>query len=209
VEKRGRVQVSSIIALIVALHLTVLWFLLATSRVMVRRSESQGLEIVFLARPPASVEQISSAQQKPSEHERHRMPPRREASESPLPTQRTARPEQESTAIQAPIDWAAELSQAVKAASADSAAQSPRDFGFPHLPRAKPKTPQFEWDYAATHRVEQIAGGGLLVNLSDRCVLVFFPLPLVGCGIGTKTANGDLLKHMSDPAEAGRGSAPH
>jgi hypothetical protein len=208
VERRGRVQVACIVALIVALHLTIIWLLLATSRVLVSRSETQGLQIVFLARPPASPEQIGSAQQTPSEHERHRVPPRREASESTLPARHTAPPEQESNAIQAPIDWAAELSQAAKGATADNAAQSPRDFGFPHLPVAIPKTPQFEWDYAATHRVERIPGGGLLVHLDDRCVLVFSPLPFIGCGIGTKAANGDLLKHMGGPAQADRGSTP-
>jgi hypothetical protein len=32
-------------------------------------------------------------------------------------------------------------------------------------------------------------------------VLVLFPLPFVGCGIGRKKADGDLFEHMRDPAQ--------
>ncbi len=76
------------------------------------------------------------------------------------------------------------------------------------MPAAPEKPPQFEWDYAATHRVEQVEGGGLLVHLNDQCVLVLFPLPFMGCGIGTKPANGDLFKNMNAPPRAQPGTAP-
>jgi len=34
-------------------------------------------------------------------------------------------------------------------------------------------------------------------------VLILFPLPFAGCGIGKKKANGDLFEHMHDPARTG------
>ncbi len=91
---------------------------------------------------------------------------------------------------------------------ADPSAPTQKDFGFPHLPAPPEKAPQFDWDYAATHRVEQIEGGGLLVHLDDHCVLVLFPLPFIGCGLGTKPANGDLFKNMGAPAQAQPETAP-
>jgi hypothetical protein len=203
-----RVQVACIIALVLGFHLTGLWFLVATSRVIVRRADLQGLQIVFIARPPASPEQPRYQEQKLSGHEAPRESLRHRASSKPQPTQQSAPPEEESHAIHPPIDWAAELSQTAKDAAADKSAQAPRDFGFPHLPAAPGKEPLFDWDYAATHRVEQIDGGGLLVHLNDNCVLVLFPLPFIGCGIGTKPANGELFKNMGAPKEAQPGIAP-
>jgi hypothetical protein len=66
------------------------------------------------------------------------------------------------------------------------------------------KRPEFGLDYAATHRVEGIAEGGLLVHLNDNCVLVLFPLPLAGCVNGKRKANEDLFEHMHDGSQAGR-----
>ncbi|HEY0799610.1 MAG TPA: hypothetical protein VGD54_02135, partial [Steroidobacteraceae bacterium] len=47
-------------------------------------------------------------------------------------------------------------------------------------------------------RLELIEGGGLLIHINDRCVIVLIPLPFGGCGIGKIPVRGDLLDHMRD-----------
>jgi hypothetical protein len=99
------------------------------------------------------------------------------------------------------VDWNAELQRAGKDHSLREPDPALRDFGFPHRPApAAAKSREFGWDYAATHRVESLPEGGLLINLNDRCVLLLAPLPFAFCGIGTKKANGDLFEHMQDAA---------
>jgi hypothetical protein len=149
-EKRRRAEVLCTIAVVLGLHLSIVWMLLTTSR---------------LARTP-------------------NLPPSNN----------------ENNAIHPPPDWAAELSRAARDAVSNESPQNTRDFGFPHSPAAKPdKAGQFGWDYTATHRVESLPEGGLLVHINENCVFVLFPLPFVGCGIGKKKANGELFDHMRDP----------
>jgi hypothetical protein len=193
-EKRHRAEVSFIIAVVLGLHLTVVWLILAASRVFSKRTESQGLEIVFLARPPTLLGSDSASRVlEPAI-------PRRRAAANPVPMPRVAPEEHENNAIHSPTDWASELSRAARDAASDESTQKPRDFGFPH-PSSAPtaKAPDFGWDYAATHRVESIPGGGLLLHVNDNCVLVLVPFPFFACGIGKKEANGDLFEHMHDP----------
>jgi hypothetical protein len=101
------------------------------------------------------------------------------------------------------VDWNAELERAGKDHALREQDPARRDFGFPHRSApAAAKPPAFGWDYAATHRVESLSGGGLLINLNDRCVLLVAPLPFAVCGIGTRKANGELFENMRD-ASAG------
>jgi hypothetical protein len=200
-DRRRRIQVASIITGVLALHLSAIWFLMARSRVFARRTDSGGFEIVLIA-PTAPPEQTSP------EHEASHANSHRGASVSRAPIGQQAPPEEQSNAIHPPIDWAGELSRAAKNATADKSAQLPRDFGLPHAPPPRAQAPQFDWDHAATQRLETIPGGGLLLNLNDRCVLVFMPFPFPFCGIGHQEANGDLFKHRGDPAGAQPGSAP-
>jgi hypothetical protein len=98
---------------------------------------------------------------------------------------------------QSATDWNSELERAAKStASGDESAQR-RDFGFPHRAPST-KTPTFDWDRVHTHRVEIGPEGGVIIHLSDNCVMVFMPLPFALCGIGKKEANGHLLDHMND-----------
>jgi hypothetical protein len=116
----------------------------------------------------------------------------------------TAPSSDEGNAIHPPIDWAAELDRAARDSVPAEPAAEPRNFGFPHR-SATPssKTPDFGWSHARTHRLESIPGGGLLVNLNDRCVIVFTPFPFPFCRLGEKPANGDLFEHMHDQPHAG------
>ena len=111
---------------------------------------------------------------------------------------RPAAPEPEPDgAVHPRVDWDAELARAAEAAAAGAARPKPKDFGFPAAEAPLAKRPQFGWDYAATHRIQPIDGGELLVNLNDNCAMVFLPLPFVFCKPGHKPANGELFRHMS------------
>ena len=104
-------------------------------------------------------------------------------------------------------DWNSELELVAKSAAGGDASEQRRDFGFPrHAPTTK--TPTFDWDPAHTHRVEIAPEGGMIVHLSDKCVMVFIPFPFVGCGIGKKEANGHLLDHMKDAPALAETPAP-
>jgi hypothetical protein len=193
-ERRCRIHVAGIIALVIGLHLAALWFLLATSRVVMRRADSGSFEIVIIA--PVSPEPPHASQ-------RRRAPAARAQNQQPAPPPS----ERQDEAIHAPIDWADELSRAAKDATRSSA-QAAKDFGFPHLPSGSAGASQFDWDYAATHRVERTPEGGLVVHLNDRCVLVFTPIPFPFCSIGTKKPNADLFNNMSKPSDAEPASVP-
>lgn len=196
-KRRRRAKCLWAIAVVLGLHLTVIWLLVATSRVFSFRTNSQSLEFVLIARPIVAPES-NSIRRVPED-----ATPRRQAAAKHLPSRRVAPQESENNAIHPPTDWGGELSRAAKDAVSERLAQQPRDFGFPHSPSTSAgKTPQFGWDYVATHRIEAIPGGGLLLHLNDNCVLILFPLPFAGCGIGKKKANGDLFEHMHDPARS-------
>jgi hypothetical protein len=56
----------------------------------------------------------------------------------------------------------------------------------------------FGWDHSHTHRVETVEGGGVVIHLNDRCVIVLMPFPFPFCGIGKIPVRGDLFEHMHD-----------
>jgi hypothetical protein len=185
---RPRSQVFSIAAAVLALHAALCWLLLSGARGVRIARGSQSLEIVLLA--PAAL--TPSRRPLP---ERAGRPPSKSTAASPSPP---AAPEPEPDgAVHPRVDWDAELARAAEAAAAGAARPKPKDFGFPAAEAPPAKRPQFGWDYAATHRIQPIDGGGFLVNLNDNCAMVFLPLPFVFCKPGRKPANGELFRHMS------------
>jgi hypothetical protein len=76
---------------------------------------------------------------------------------------------------------------------------APHDFSGVRPGSTDDSKPKFGWNHARTHRVEELSGGGLLVNINDRCAVVviyFFALP--ACKIGKMPARGDLFEHMQE-----------
>jgi hypothetical protein len=63
---------------------------------------------------------------------------------------------------------------------------------------AAPAKPEFRWDYARTHRVEPLGQGAVGIHLNDRCVVVLWIVPMVGCSLDEIPARGDLFDHMND-----------
>jgi hypothetical protein len=115
----------------------------------------------------------------------------------------------ESTAITAPTtapDWRNELQITANNQLARQQYQhqhpsplAPHDF--PGVTPGEAHKSQFGWNHAATHRVEELPTGGLLININDRCVIVWAILPFMGCRIGKIPARGDLFEHLKDAPE--------
>ena len=64
-----------------------------------------------------------------------------------------------------------------------------------------PKTPEFGWYHARTHRIEPIKGGPLLIWINDRCFLALLGLAIIPvCKIGHIEPDGALFEHMHDEA---------
>jgi hypothetical protein len=104
------------------------------------------------------------------------------------------------------IDWAKEAERAAarqidadEAAARRAAAFSTHKRTPDSLAPLPPAQPQFGWSHANTHRIESFPGGGFILNLSDRCAIVFTIMVIPVCKIGTIEARGDLLQHMDDP----------
>ena len=190
-----------IAAVVLGLHALLCWLLLVRTREVLNAAGPSSIEIVLIPPPRKAPERNRAATQAraPSKHESPRSPA--PASAPVVPTTPEPAPGQ---AIHPSVDFEAELARAAAdaaAAAANTAAGiKPRDFGSPHAERAPAREPEFGWDYAHTHRVESMPGGGLLVNLNDKCVLVFLPLPFVLCRPGHKPANGELFKDMAQPS---------
>jgi len=135
--------------------------------------------------------------------------PRRLRQQQPVrPVQTPAERAQSSAPVM--IDWAKEAERAaVRQIDADEAAARRAAAFSAHKPTpdslAPPPTaqPQFGWSHANTHRIESFPGGGFILNLSDRCAIVFTIMVIPVCKVGTSEARGDLLQHMDDPPRLG------
>jgi hypothetical protein len=96
------------------------------------------------------------------------------------------------------IDWARALRNEVRTVESRAEAPPEVSFSFPKAPTPAPAVPKFGWYYAGTHRIEELAGGGTIINLTDRCAIVVYVLPIPVCRIGRIPANGDLFEHLHD-----------
>ena len=190
--------------------------LLIAARWVTRADHRREEALVFLALPdpvraraptaPAPVSRISpvsptSASSAP--RRKTATPPDTQLITVPAPAQPTM-----ADKIPAPIDWNAEADLAIKRHAELAMAAPPRaldqhgagaDLNGGLGPDRERKS-DFAWDRSHTHRVEGIEGGGILIHINERCVLVLFPLPFAGCGIGKIPVRGDLFDHMHEPA---------
>lgn len=193
-ERRTRLALT--FAAVLALHAFGGWLFLMKTRLLVTIPKSASLELIHL---PPTAAPAESPRVAPSS-------PRRSRQERAAAEPADAEPAVPSASGQIEnrvprIDWSAELARVAHDAAETASASKTRDFGFPHAKDGPaPKAPEFGWYRAHTHRVEPLEEGGLLVHLGDNCVLVFVPLPFVGCRLGHVPANGDLFKHLGEGA---------
>lgn len=188
-----------VLLLVLAIHaLILLTALRAVTRMPLLREEP----LVFLSLPaPVQAPQTAALPE----------PPRKKSAASrdsqivaiPAPAQPPEKPPE-------PIDWNAEAALTIEQQARSAMAAPPRaldkhgkgaDLDGGLGPDHKPK-PEFGWDRTHTHRVQSIEGGGIVIALNDRCVLVLFPFPFGGCGIGKIPVRGDLFEHMHDAPQA-------
>ncbi len=192
------------IALVLGLHLAIISLLVSTTRRTTTGGPSEAIEIVFYPPPTPSNES------KPTVRRAESVAVVRQGKNN-TPARIDLSPKSsEQSGTTASVDWANELTRAARDAVPESSMQKSRDFGFPHRHAAAASNPpEFGWDYVATHRIESIPEGGLLVHLNDNCVLVLFPLPFAGCGIGKRKANAHLFDHMHDPSQPADENQPN
>ncbi len=118
------------------------------------------------------------------------------------------------TATPNAIDWRDEMETAAVRQLATEGQKREQDAALdpPHVPQylaPQPLRPQFGWDYAATHRVQSLPEGGVLINVNDRCTIVIFLIATFGCSLDRPPPQrGDLFQHMHDPPLPGRPEPP-
>jgi len=192
-EKRRQARLM-ILAMVFATHLVAVWFLASSQRWSVK-TVSGSLQLLWIDRSPAS-ESRPKPETMPRQTARAdtpRRPDRTPALPSAIPQPN------EDNAIHPVPNWSEELKLAAKDSLAKELSQKQHEADFAHAFPTQPKKAQeFAWNYAATHRVEAIPEGGILIHLGDHCVLALIPLPIVGCAIGKIPANGDLFEHMHE-----------
>jgi hypothetical protein len=101
------------------------------------------------------------------------------------------------------IDWRKEGNSAASRAIAAAGEEHRRNAAFsrqnkqdePSPPR---DGPEFGWAHGRVHPVEELPEGGLLIHLSERCVLVLSTLLIPVCQFGKTPPRGDLFEHMRD-----------
>ena len=183
------------LSMVTGVHLIIIWLLVSSPKLLLK-TKSGSLQLVWIPRPAL----LDTAPERGATTQRPRtIPPRNHVDRIPALSFIAPRSDEEDNANHPMPDWTEELHLAGKNAVANQLAQQRHELDFAHAFATLPKKPQeFAWDYAATHRIEAIPGGGMLVHLSDNCVLILFPLPFVGCGIGKRPVNGDLFEHRRD-----------
>lgn len=188
--------------LVAALHGALVWFLFALDQPLRTLGPLEGLELFVITRdaprpiPPTAP---ASKAHPRAAAPRHPTTPSKEAPAASIPSP--------SLTLSPTFDWYGELERAGRSVAPDYLKQ-PKDFGFPKSPPTTADYPQFDWDYARTHRVETLPQGGLVINLNDNCALLLAPFPMAICGIGKRKANGDLFRHMRDPDQPRNGPLP-
>jgi hypothetical protein len=192
---RRQTRLRLTLSMVLGLHLIAVWLLVSSPQPSIE-TKSGSLQLVWITRPVSS----ETAPERVARTEKPTSPsPRHLFDRTPKLPSIAPRSNDEDNAIHPAPDWTEELQLVAKDAVAKELAQKRHELDFAHaFPTQAKKSQQFAWDYAATHRIEAIPEGGLAVHINDNCVLLIFPLPLIGCGIGKHPANGDLFEHRHD-----------
>jgi hypothetical protein len=181
------------LSIVLGAHLVAVW-LLVSSRQLSVKAKFESLQLAWITRPALP----KAAPERGTKPDRAKNSVLRNRIDRTLASPSIAPPSNdENNGIHPAPDWTEELKLAAKDALANELERKRHEFDFAHaFPTPPKRPPQFAWNYAATHRIEALPEGGMLIHLSDSCVLLLFPLPLVGCGIGKQPANGSLFEHM-------------
>lgn len=189
---RRQTRVLLTLSTVLGAHLVVLWLLMSSHRFWIKTGP-ESLQLVWIPSPPTS----EFAEPRKTPQRTATTPPQRRIANAPVSPTPIPGTNEENNAIRPTPDWNTELQLAAKNVLAKELEKKKHETDFTHqFPTQPTKPPQFAWNYAATHRVEALPQGGLVVHINDNCVLLIFPLPLLGCAIGKRPANGDLFKPL-------------
>lgn len=203
-------------AIVVVLIIHVGFFILfaAERRYLRHDGQEEASSVGFLLPPDEVLTITEAAPQSPiAARAAHRTNPKRPAAAAAGSAGPTVRPELPSNALSAPAapDWRSEMQivannevEAEERKRHQPSRLAAHDFSGVRAGSTDYSKPQFPWDHAATHRVEELPNGGLVINVNDRCsiVWVIFPFPL--CKIGKIPARGDLFQLMQDGPALGK-----
>jgi hypothetical protein len=193
--KRRQARLLVVLSLVLGGHIIVVWLLMSPRQFSVK-SKPGSLQLVWI---PAQAFPKTTPEHETAREKADKSVPRNRVQRTLAPPSVEPPPSDENNAIQPAPDWNEELRLAAKNALANQLAQKRHEGDFTHsFPVQSQKPAQFAWDYAATHRIEVLPQGGIVIHINDNCVLLLIPLPLVGCGIGKHPANGDLFQHRRD-----------
>jgi hypothetical protein len=187
------------IATVIGLH-AVMFALLMSARIPRIESDTDGTALTLIVIPPlAPPREVVPERTIPSP-----VRPRLHEVRAPaIPRDTTPAPEQ-----RAPIDWSHEAEFAVARGVDAIELERRRARGFtPEVQSREPEilalpAPEFDWSRTA-QRVEALPEGGILIRLSQRCVIVVTTMMFPACGIGEIPVNGDLFEPMDDPPVLG------
>jgi hypothetical protein len=202
----AKLRPGAIIAVLTG-HAALFVALTATRVTLTPTTESETSTFLFMV-PSGEIARAPPRATAPQPLPAPRVRPRAPRGERPAPA------EQEGNTAPIAVDWAAEAAHAAarqidaneeaarKAAAFSAHTRTPGSLRPP-----APAKPQFGWSHASTHRVEELQEGGFIVNLSDRCAIVFAIMLIPACKLGRLEPRGDLLQHMNDSQVMGAEAA--
>jgi hypothetical protein len=190
-----------VLAAVVAAHAGALLVLLSETRTRPVRGEAEASPLLVmllqLGERQAPAASTGAAARPRASHYR---PPTAATAEAPAP----AIPAAPGTTI----NWATEATaSAARQIEADEQRARQARALAPKAPpmfAARSRRPEFQWNYARTHRVEALPGLGTVIHLNDQCAIVLFLIIPIGggCSLDKPPVRGDLFEHMHDPVPA-------
>jgi hypothetical protein len=199
---------------VLAFHV-LLFFLFAALRNPSRHSSEAGAPTTVFFLPESELTRAPQPERPPETRVTARAA-RPAAPKPPAPANPAPEPESSSITPTPAPDWRAEARiaandelEAEERKRQSLFALAPHDFSGVRPGSSDDSKPRFGWNHARTHRVEELSGGGLLININDRCAMVLvFIFPFPGCKIGKISARSDLFDHMQDASAIAEPKVP-
>jgi hypothetical protein len=208
-------RVPIFVAILVAHIIVFLLFPSAWRRVSQRREEQTPVVSISLAQAPllyrSAQDQTGKAVPEAQRAREHRESSRRLSGPLHSRSEPVEQQQTEPAATNTTPDWRAQAEETAQLSARrmveteDAAKRRVNAFTSHMKPLEPPRVPgpTFAWDYAATHRIVPLQGGGLAISLNDNCQLMVLPMPFIGCVLGKRKANGELLENRHPPMTLG------
>ncbi len=201
----------ALFVVVVAAHIIMILLFPTLRRLVLPDKEGEEPPNIPVFLPPLPQRRQTVASRGNSSLSSRAEPTRRRQSAGSQQIEREPQPQPEEETTPTGPDWRMQAGQAAQSIAqrlveAEDAAKRRADAltsRFKPLPPPRVRGPEFGWDYAATHRIVPLEGGGFAISINDNCQLAVLPMPFFGCVIGKIKANGDLFKYMHPPMKYG------